>query len=181
LLENNTLGIIDGDKRLTPTEVNEIIAYNQLTNPAYAEESFKQFSKIAEKVEKDQKEELLRLGKIKPDGSEFNLFTKNPYGGLPILNLDNKYFKSFASDFLIKTNESQMEVSVGQIARSNEFREMSNKASEYVEIMSEYGKNLNQIQTLQQQLQQAEQQLNQTDRNSRDFFFAQQNVNRLQR
>jgi hypothetical protein len=54
------------------------------------------------------------------------------------------------SDFMLKTNESQMKVSTGQIQRSKEFVNLSNNTIKNVNDIERYANNLVQLERYNQ-------------------------------
>lgn len=62
----------------------------------------------------------------------------------------SQHSKSFMSDFILKTNESQMKVSTGQIQRSKEFVDLSNNTIKNVNDIERYANNLVQLERYNQ-------------------------------
>jgi len=62
----------------------------------------------------------------------------------------SQHSKSFMSDFMLKTNESQMKVSTGQIQRSKEFVNLSNNTIRNVNDIERYANNLVQLERYNQ-------------------------------
>lgn len=157
ILQNNTLGILDPKHSLSKKEVSEIVQYHALIDPVANKEVMDQFFEVSDQIKKDREAELRKLDLVeRPEAYDalnkletaVPLLTALPGGqGLALAAqvLNPLYEKSFASDFILKTNESQMEVPVGQISRSNELLALADATDEYMEVMKAYTTNLNEI------------------------------------
>ena len=142
ILQNNLSGLIDKSKALTNKEIKEINDYRMITDPAYAQQKFKLLNEYAKQADV-QGEQQSRPDNYYNENSAYTNFNDPSAGAtnLAIL-LKSAWAKSFASDFIEKTNESQAEVSAGKITRADEFLNMANTANTWVELSQRYANNL---------------------------------------
>jgi hypothetical protein len=71
-------------------------------------------------------------------------------GGNPTLTIQSKianiakslWAKSFLSDFILKTNDSQMKTSIGQIQRSKELVGLSDQTLQNVDLIERLANNI---------------------------------------
>lgn len=158
--ENNTFGKLSKGKALTDDEILEIDRFRIMTDPEYGWQRVKDLSDIADKIkaEEEAEQESIKSGDMQPSGyylpSWISKASLSPYFGGPGVSKEDKfssksddsYIKSFASDFILSSNEVQLSTAIGQIQRSKEFMDMANKAYRYASLMQEYSQNLKQIQ-----------------------------------
>ena len=153
--ENNTFGRLNKDKALTYDEAKEIDQYRIMTDPLYANDRIKQLRQQVEEMEKQENEEY--------EGVEEPENYTGSFNGLPVgmggtFNLGNKLMdlaksawgKSFFSDFMEETNASQLKVSIGQIQRSKELVDISDRTAGYMDLLNQYVNNLAQLQRFDQ-------------------------------
>lgn len=165
--EHNAFSTVNKDKGLTNNEINEIIAYRTLTDPQYG---YERINEIHENLAKQEQQELAELNAVQqPDNyyGDWSQNTPKPLGygiagptgdeyaamdvGKQIADwIGSKHSKSFMSDFMLKTNESQMKVSTGQIQRSKEFVDLSNSTIRNVNDIERYANNLVQLERYNQ-------------------------------
>lgn len=163
IFESN-LGFLNKDKDLTSDEVNEIIAFKTITDPKWGWDRIDQLHKELEEQERQERlqnplisepEDYLQkeiegvtnqeFGWTQPMGMTY----AQPYGGTlgnsVAKYIKSQYNKSFLSDFILRTNESQMKVGEGQIQRSKEFVDMSDKTYQNLDLIERYANNLAQL------------------------------------
>ena len=149
--ENNTFGKLNKNKALTNDELKEIDSYRQLTDPLYANQRLEQLSK---EIKEMQKQDTDEYGNVEEPENYFGKDSSMPVGMGGSFNLGNKltqlaksaWGKSFFSDFMEETNNSQMKVSIGQIQRSKELVDLSNNTTGYMDLIEQYANNLAQLQ-----------------------------------
>lgn len=162
LFENKTFGELSDNKKLTQKEIQEIHDYQMITNPIYARDFLEEtmpeifsddYEKIVAEREREELKKLLSTPKPANYSSEYK--DPSPYviadiNGAAIASLfTNRGARSAAADFLIKSNESQMEVSAGKIARSDELLAMVDNTRTYAQTIRELSNNLFELQRLQ--------------------------------
>ena len=149
--ENNMFGMINHNYALTNDELKEIDEYRMITDPVYANDRIKDLHK---QIDEMQKEELAEAGSIEEPENYFGDSMQFSTGMGGTFNLGNKimglvrsaWAKSFFSDFMEETNSSQMKVEIGQIQRSKELMDLSDKTNSYMDLIQTYANNLRQLQ-----------------------------------
>lgn len=163
LFENRTFGKLNGDKALTDKEYQEIFDYRALHDFDYLNQAIENLDEHTELSKQEQEADLAKLISHKPKdylGQDLANKSITQYGiqgtgGMSATALSvgglaqSAYGKSFASDFIIKTNQSQAEISSGQISRANELQYMAEDARQYVDLVQKYADNLYQIRQIQ--------------------------------
>lgn len=163
LFENRTFGRLNGNKALTDKEYQEIFDYRALHDFNYLNQAIEDLDKHTELSKEEQEADLAELLSHKPKdylGQDLANKSITQYGiqgtgGMSSTALSvgglaqSAYGKSFASDFIIKTNQSQAEISSGQISRANELQYMAEDAKQYVDLVQKYADNLYQIRQIQ--------------------------------
>lgn len=160
IFENKTFGELNPEKRLTDNEQMEIINYRMATDPEYASDLLRSINKTFDTVNKAQEKDLNnRLKKIPKDyyGEENvkkmanNMQIAGSGQFMPnmintALDMQNKlnsmWAKDAFSDFIIKTNESQSQISSGKISRANELLSYANNTEKYTSLIQQYADNL---------------------------------------
>ena len=152
LWENNTFGKINKNKALTDKEKQEIYDYRMISDPVFGNDQINQFLKFSETL-KDQSE-----GDVdQPDnyynlnGLTFNGLITDPINTAKVIGrlATSAYAKSVLSNFIEKTNESQMEVSTGKITRADELLNLTDRTRQYKDLLNQYALNLQKIQAYQ--------------------------------
>jgi len=138
LWEHGTFGKLNKNKALTNNEVKEIIDYQTLTDPQYRDQRLGytdytknpngtfvpgEFQKTLEQQRKAELEELEGVQRPADYYGDTNYakpaYTPNSAGGDLSAWMYNfgasKWGRSAMSDFILRTNESQMKVTAGQI------------------------------------------------------------------
>ena len=163
LLENRTFGKLNKNKALTDKEYLEIHNYRLMNDPDYLKAALEDFDKQYQMQQKAAEKKASDLEKIKPDnyygqdisGDTYNTIGVQGTGGMynttmSFLGIVNSaYGKSFASDFIIKTNESQAQISTGKISRAKELQGLADDVNKYLTLTEKYANNLAEIQKLQ--------------------------------
>lgn len=152
LWENNTFGKINKNKALTNKEEREIYDYRMISDPVFGNNQINQFLKASETL-KDQTEGDIDL----PDnyynlnGLTFSGLITDPINTAKVIGrlATSAYAKSVLSNFIEKTNESQMEVSTGKITRADELLNLADKTRQYKDLLNTYALNLQKIQSYQ--------------------------------
>ena len=172
LWENNTFGKINKNKALTNEEVRDIVNYQALTNPQYRDyllgytdytrtdpktgEPLYVPGELHKTIEEQEREELAQLEGVKRPEDYYGdvngvqpTYTPNSVGGNLSSFMYNfgasKWGRSAMSDFILRTNESQMKVTSGQIQRSKEFTNMADGVTKVMDDIDRYTKNLQAI------------------------------------
>ena len=150
--ENSMFGTVDQKKALTPTEKAEIVQFYAYNDPLWGA---KYLNDVSENINKGDEEEIQNLQNVKePENyisgpSQLNgLSGGNVTLGMQTMlaKLANSLWtKSFLSDFILKTNDSQMKTSIGQIQRSNEFVNLSNQTINNVDLIEKLANNIRQL------------------------------------
>lgn len=148
LFENNLFGTINSDKALTDEEVSEIWNYKMLTDPMFANPVINELNEYVDEAKQQRHEDLVNTKASKdymlPWYQKATMAISDPQA-----MFRSSWFKSMFSDFILKSNDSQAKVSAGQISRSNELLDLSDKTHRYMDLMQEYGQCLQTIQAYQ--------------------------------
>ena len=166
IFENKTFGLLNPKKQLTNDEQMEIINYRMATDPEYASDLLRSINKTidaqkaAEKKDLDDKlknvpknyygdENVQKLANMQIAGS--GQFMPNMINvGLDLQNkITSMWAKDAFSDFIIKTNESQSQISSGKISRASELLSYADDTEKYTKFISQYADNLSKIKQLQ--------------------------------
>lgn len=163
LFENSTFGKLNKKKALTDQEYQEVFNYRAINDPDYLRAAIDDLDSKTKLSKQQQEEDLAQLISHKPDdylGQNIANASIGQYGVQGTFGMSNMalsaqglaesaYGKSFASDFIIKTNQSQAQISSGQISRAHELQFMSDDVKEYLDLTRKYASNLFQIQQIQ--------------------------------
>lgn len=163
LLENHTFGKLNKNKALTDKEYLEIHNYRLMNDPDYLKAALEDFDKQYQLQQKASEKKVANLEKIKPNdyygqdisSATYNIMGVQGTGGMYNSTMsflgavNSAYGKSFASDFIIKTNESQAQISTGKISRAKELQGLANDVDKYLSLTERYANNLAEIQKLQ--------------------------------
>lgn len=151
LWESEMFGKINKDKQLTNKEAQEIYDYRMINDPIFRQLQIKNLHDIssAQQPKNDEPD-------MPDDYYGLENFGKVP-GFLPGAQaaeyvyrlITSAYGKSAISNFIEKSNESQMQVSSGKIARADELLDLAQKTREYKDLIQTYAINLQKIQSYQ--------------------------------
>lgn len=150
--EHTMFSTVDQKKALTSKEQAEIIQFRAYNDPMWGAEYLENVSK---QIGKDEEEELKELQGVKEpsDYTGSSVQIKNFSGGNPTLAIQSKvaniaknlWAKSFLSNFILKTNDSQMKTSIGQIQRSKELVGLSDQTIQNVDLIERLANNIRQL------------------------------------
>lgn len=146
--ENDTFGKINKNRALTNDEIKEIHDYRLLTDPLFFQQRMKQLDEEIKELQKqDEQENIEEPENYFGDSVQFGVGMGGTMNlGAKLLGLARSaWSKSFFSDFMEETNNSQFKTAVGQIQRSKELADMSNNTSGYMDLIEEYANNLAQL------------------------------------
>ena len=155
--ENQTFGTVSKNKALTDKEAGEILTYRLMVDPLLSSEQMKG---LRQQIDKMQAEDSDKDETVVQPNDYFGTDAQNKVGaggtfnlGLKLLQLANSaWSKSFLSDFIERSNESQMKVSIGQIQRSKELTDLSSYTKENIDQIEKYVNNLAQLQRFNKEI-----------------------------
>lgn len=160
--EHSMFSTVDQKKELTPSEQAEIVQFRAFNDPLWGAKYINDMSKVIKQNEAEDEKQANSVerpddytGSIK--GSRFLS------GGNAILGVQSKiaslaeslWAKSFLSDFILKTNDSQMKTSIGQIQRSKEFVDLSSGVMQNVDLIEQLANNIRSLRRLDEEAGQA--------------------------
>lgn len=153
--EHTLFSTVDQKKGLTAKEQAEIVQFRAFNDPMWGAKYLNELSGKQQAQEDTETEEAAAVER--PDN-----YTGQARGikGLSGVNAtlaiqtklqslaNSLWAKSFLSDFILKTNDSQMKTSIGQIQRSKEFVDLSSNTMENVDRIERLANNIRNLRRL---------------------------------
>ena len=153
--EHTLFSTVDQKKGLTAKEQAEIVQFRAFNDPMWGAKYLNEISGKQQAQEDVDTEEAAAVQR--PDN-----YTGQARGikGLSGVNAtlaiqtklqslaNSLWAKSFLSDFILKTNDSQMKTSIGQIQRSKEFVDLSSNTMENVDRIEQLANNIRNLRRL---------------------------------
>lgn len=156
--EHTMFSTVDQKKGLTSEEQAEIVQFRAYNDPLWGAKYLKDTGEI---LGKEDKEETNTLKSVEQpdDYTGTSVRVRGLMGGSATLGIQSKlanlaqslWAKSFLSDFILKTNDSQMKTSIGQIQRSKEFVDLSSKTMYNVDLIEKLANNIRQLRRFDEQ------------------------------